>query len=134
MVALTIVVAALYAPTIPLIWTMYADVADYSEWQTGRRFTGITFATICFALKCGLALGSSAFLWVMALQFHYDVQFPDAADSIRGFRFCSGIVVGFLFLTCAALLANYQLNKRATLQLASDLTVRRSSRNAALKV
>ena len=60
-----------YAPTIPLIWAIYADVADYSEWKTGRRFTGIVFATIGFALKSGLALGSFSFLWIMQLGFGY---------------------------------------------------------------
>jgi len=55
-----------YAPTIAVMWAMYADAADYSEWQTGRRFTGMVFATIGFSLKSGLALGSACFLWVLA--------------------------------------------------------------------
>jgi len=29
--------ALAYAPTIPLVWAMFADVADYSEWKTRRR-------------------------------------------------------------------------------------------------
>ena len=45
--------ALTYAPTIPLIWAMFADVADYSEWKTGRRTTGVIFATILFGLKTG---------------------------------------------------------------------------------
>ena len=57
MMALTVLVAVAYAPTIPLMWAMFADVADYSEWKTGRRFTGIVFATIGFALKSGLSTG-----------------------------------------------------------------------------
>ncbi|MGM0409024.1 MAG: MFS transporter, partial [Bacteroidota bacterium] len=28
-----------YAPAVPLLWTMLADTADYSEWKTGRRST-----------------------------------------------------------------------------------------------
>ena len=43
MVALTITGSLVYAPTIPLVWAIFADVADFSEWQTGRRFTGIGF-------------------------------------------------------------------------------------------
>ncbi len=62
MVALTLFVAIVYAPTIPLIWAIYADVADYSEWKTGHRFTGMVFATIGFALKAGLAIGGASFL------------------------------------------------------------------------
>jgi len=29
-----------WGPTIPLLWVMIADVADYSEWTTSRRATG----------------------------------------------------------------------------------------------
>jgi sugar (glycoside-pentoside-hexuronide) transporter len=49
-----------YGPTIPLLWAMMADVADYSEWQTGRRATGLTFAATVFGLNTGLALGGGA--------------------------------------------------------------------------
>ena len=58
MIALTVLGAIAYGPTIPLLWAMFADVADYSEWKTGRRATGIVFATIGFALKAGLSIGS----------------------------------------------------------------------------
>ncbi len=72
MVVLTILTSIVYAPTIALVWAIYADCADYSEWKTGRRFTGMVFATIGFALKSGLALGSASFLWLMVGLFHYD--------------------------------------------------------------
>src|SRR5438445_13448970 len=45
---LELIRALAYAPTIPLIWAMFADVADYAEWKTGRRTTGVVFATILF--------------------------------------------------------------------------------------
>ena len=28
----------------PLLWSMYADAADYSQWTTGRRATGLIFS------------------------------------------------------------------------------------------
>ena len=125
MVALTVLIAICYAPTIPLIWAIYADVADYSEWKTGRRFTGIVFATIGFALKSGLALGSSSFLWIMAGFFNYDTRLPDAPQAVQGFRVCSGIGVGVLFAVCSVLLITYKLNKRLTLEMADELAERR---------
>ena len=39
---LNILAKMTYAPAVPLIWTMMADTADYSEWKTGRRATGCT--------------------------------------------------------------------------------------------
>ena len=127
MVVLTILIAIAYAPTIPLIWAIYAVVADYSEWKTGHRFTGIVFATIGFALKGGLALGSSSFLWIMAGFFNYDTQMPDAPQAVAGFRACSGIVVGIMFAICTCLLTAYQINKNMTIQMADELAERRKS-------
>lgn len=125
MVALTIAIAIVYAPTIPLIWAIYADVADYSEWKTGRRFTGIVFATIGFALKFGLAIGNSSFLWIMAGFFNYDTKQPDAPEAVLGFRVCSTVIVGVLFAICTVLLIAYQLNKKVTIQIADELAERR---------
>jgi GPH family glycoside/pentoside/hexuronide:cation symporter len=125
MVGITILVSAVYAPTIPLVWAIYADVADYSEWKTGRRFTGMVFATIGFALKAGLAIGSASFLWLMAGFFRYDTKLPNAPDAVAGYRALSGIAVGILFTICTGLLIFYGLNKRLTIQMSDELAERR---------
>jgi glycoside/pentoside/hexuronide:cation symporter, GPH family len=131
MVILTVLSAVVYAPTVPLIWSIYADVADYSEWKMGRRCTGIVFATIGFALKAGLALGSASFLWIMAGFFHYNTHAPTEPQAIAGYRACAGIGVGILFGICTVLLIAYKLNKRVTLQMAEELAaLRRVSSHA----
>ncbi len=126
MIALTILGSVAYAPTVPLIWAMFADVADYSEMVTGRRFTGMVFATIGFCLKAGLAVGSASFLWIMAGVYHYDTKFPDAVRAIEGYRASSSIVIGLMFAICTILLICYQLNKRKTLEIAETLATRRA--------
>jgi len=125
MIAMTVVGSVVYAPTIPLIWAIFADVADYSEWQTGRRFTGMVFATIGFALKAGLAVGSASFLWIMAGLYGYETNAPTAAAAVAGYRSCSGLVVGLLFAVCTVLLAVYQLGRERTLKMAGELEARR---------
>jgi Na+/melibiose symporter-like transporter len=125
MVALTVLGSIVYAPTVPLVWAIYADVADYSEWKTGRRFTGMVFATIGFALKAGLALGSASFLWIMAGFFNYDTKLPGAPEALAGYRATAGIVVGILFAICTVLLMAYKLNKKKTIELAEELAARR---------
>ena len=37
----------------PLLWSMYADIADYSEWKTGRRATGLIFSSSSMSQKLG---------------------------------------------------------------------------------
>jgi len=126
MVALAIVGSMLYAPTIAVAWAMYADAADYSEWQTGRRFTGMVFATIGFSLKSGLALGSAVFLWAMTGFWGYDTTAPNALNAIRGYHVSSSIGVGLLFLGGALAIATCTLNKKTTLVMAEELAERRS--------
>jgi GPH family glycoside/pentoside/hexuronide:cation symporter len=126
MIVLTVLGSMVYAPTVPLIWAMFADVADYSELTTGRRFTGTVFATIGFCLKTGLALGSASFLWLMEGFFHYDTRVPDAPDAVAGYRATAGLAVGLMFAACTALLAAYKLNKHATLEMAGELARRRA--------
>ena len=126
MILLTIGVALVYAPTISLVWAIFADVADYSELQTGRRFTGMVFATIGFALKTGLALGSASLLWLLQGVFNYDTKLPSAPDAVAGYRALSGIAVPIMFAVCFVLLIAYKLNNRATIEMADELAARRA--------
>ncbi len=125
MIGLMIFTAIMYAPSIPLTWAIFADAADYSEWKTGRRFTGMVFATIGFGLKSGLALGSAAFLMIMKWFFDYNTKLPDAPEAVHGFRFCVGILTGLLFAICTVLLFLLPLNKQTTIQMADELAERR---------
>lgn len=123
--ALAVLGSLFYAPTIAPAWAMYADAADYSEWQTGRRFTGMVFATIGFSLKAGLALGSAAFLWLMQGLFNYDTKTPDAANAVHGYFVSSGFMVGLMFTGAAIAIAACKLNKSLTLKVAGELAERR---------
>jgi glycoside/pentoside/hexuronide:cation symporter, GPH family len=54
---LQVAMQLVFGPTIPLLWSMMADVADYGEWKTGRRSTALAFASIVFGLKLGGGIG-----------------------------------------------------------------------------
>ncbi len=124
MAFMTVLTTMVYAPTIPLLWAMFADVADYSEWKNGRRATGIIFATIGFALKAGLALGGAMFLWLMSWA-GYQANQPQTDQTLECIRRSSSIYLAMLFAVCTFLLIIYQLNKRLTIQVADELAERR---------
>jgi Na+/melibiose symporter-like transporter len=126
MVALTIAAAIMYGPTIPLLWAMFADVADYGEWSTGRRTTGIIFATIGFALKAGLSLGAFVLLFLLA-RYGYRPNESQSPEALSGIRLCASIYPTILFAICTVLLLAYSINKRLTLQIADELAMRRES-------
>lgn len=49
----------------PLIWSMYADSADYSEWKQGRRATGLIFSASSMSQKFGWTIGGAATGWLL---------------------------------------------------------------------
>jgi Na+/melibiose symporter-like transporter len=124
MVLVTVLWSVVYAPTIPLIWAMFADVADYSEWKNHRRATGMVFATICFALKAGLSLGSASLLWLLGM-YGYNPNQTQTSHTLEGIRLCSSVYVGILFAVCTVLLAVYKINQPLTQQIARELADRR---------
>lgn len=132
MLVLAALGSVFYAPTIAAAWSMYADAADFSEWQTGRRFTGMVFATIGFSLKSGLALGSAVFLWAMTGFWGYDTTAPSAPNAIVGYHISSSFGVGILFFGGAAAIALCSLNKKTTLKMAEELNDRRAKATAEL--
>ena len=123
MLVLTGLFGLVYGPTIPLIWAIFADVADFGEWKLGRRATGITFATIGFALKAGLAFGGAALGWVEA-GVGYNADSVNE-KSLQMFRVCNSIVPGVLFLIIGIIMFGLWLNKQTTQQVADELAERR---------
>ena len=74
--ALQVLMQLTFGPTIPLLWAMMADVADYSEWKTGRRSTALAFASIVFGLKLGFGIGG----WLNGVLLDYFGYTASAAN------------------------------------------------------
>jgi sugar (glycoside-pentoside-hexuronide) transporter len=114
-----------YGPTIPLLWAMMADTADYSEWRTGRRATGLVFSTMMFALNSGLALGGALTGWLLA-GYGYVEKLPEQSErALEGIKWMFSVypAVAF-FVGCAALLI-YRIDRRMEIELDRELTERR---------
>jgi Na+/melibiose symporter-like transporter len=117
--------ALAYAPTIPLIWAMFADVADYGEWTTGRRTTGVVFATILFALKAGLSLGGAIAGWLLS-GYGYRANVEQTPEALLGIRLTVSVYpAGFLAIVIVCLLF-YKISKGLNLQIQDELAARRS--------
>lgn len=69
----------------PLLWSMYADCADYSELKTGNRATGLIFSSSSMSQKFGWALGSAMTGWLLAY-YGFQANEVQSAESIHGIR------------------------------------------------
>jgi glycoside/pentoside/hexuronide:cation symporter, GPH family len=126
---LQILLQLAFGPTIPILWSMMADVVDYSEWTTGRRSTALAFASIIFGMKLGLGVGS----WLngaLLEQFHYS---PGAilSDTARfGIVAMISIFPAVVLMIGAGALFAYRLDDKFMNEIEIGLNSRRSGRNA----
>jgi GPH family glycoside/pentoside/hexuronide:cation symporter len=115
-----------YAPAVPLLWTMLADTADYSEWKSGRRATGLTFSAATFAQKAGWGIGGALAGWLLAL-FHFEPNVLQTDTAITGIKLMISVFPGILYMSCAILLYFYALDHKTVLQMQEDLEARREA-------
>lgn len=115
-----------YAPTIPLLWAMMADVADFSEWKNFRRATGFVFAGIVFALKAGLGVGGALCGWILDL-FGYVPNQVQSASAITGIRLTSSVFPAITFMIGVGALFFYVITKSMNEKVQTDLEERRKA-------
>ncbi len=118
-----------YAPAVPLLWTMIADTADYSEWKNGRRATGLFFSAATFAQKAGWGIG--AYLAGMVLtMFNYKANAPVTEETIHGIKLLVSIIPGILYMSCAAFLIFYNIDSKTADLMKVELEKRREEENS----
>ena len=121
-----------YGFTIPLLWAMMADVADYSEWTTGRRATGIIFSAIVFGLKAGLGFGGAIAGWVLAAYGYNQKAAEQTATALDGIRLTSSLYASIPFFIGVVCLFFYAINKQLNEQITEELATRRAGHSEAL--
>ncbi|MBN1392261.1 MAG: MFS transporter [Sedimentisphaerales bacterium] len=124
MFVFNILYSACYAPTIPMLWAMMADVADYGEWKTGRRATGMTFSATTFGLKMGLSLGGALTGWLLAY-YGYIANQDQTEFALKGIRWMMSIYPSIPFFIGVGLLFFYKITKHTEVQMTQELIERR---------
>ena len=113
-----------YGFTIPLLWAMMADVADYSEWKNHRRATAVVFSAIVFALKAGLGFGGAIGGWLLAA-YGYVPNVAQTARALQGIKLTTSVFPAITFALGVLCLFFYRIDKRLEIQITDDLADRR---------
>ena len=115
----------LYGITIPILWAMIADVADYSEWKNNRRATAIIFSAMIFGLKVGLSVGGAIGAALLSKYGYVAEQAEQTAGAVSGIKMSVSVYPGIFFIIGAAILIGYKINKNMEIQIENDLKERR---------
>ena len=115
-----------YGITIPLLWAMIADVADYSEWKNNRRATAIIFSAMMVGLKLGLTIGGGLVVQILG-NYGYEAnkELAQSENVIQGVKLLVSIYPAIPFLIGITLLYFYEINKKMETQIEMDLRNRR---------
>lgn len=118
-------------PLSVLLWAMYADTADYSEWKRGRRATGLVFSASTMSQKFGWAIGAYIALSLMA-GVGFEPNVAQTADSLRGLLLLFSLIPAAIGVLSLAVYLTYPLNEKKVQQMTDELETRRESAGEAV--
>lgn len=114
-----------YGPTIPVLWVMIADVADYSEWKNYYRATGFVFAGVVFALKAGLGFGGAIGGWILEA-YGYVANAVQTTTALHGIQLSASIFPAICFAIAVIALCFYPISHKKLVQIQAELEERRT--------
>lgn len=119
-----VLISLSWGTTVPLLWAMMADVADYSEWRNYRRATGVVFSAIVFGLKAGLGFGGALAGYFLAF-YGYQANVVQTPEAINGIRLTTSIYPAICFFIAVGLLFFYKIDKKMEYTIEQELAERR---------
>lgn len=110
----------------PLLWSMYADIADYSEWKNGRRATGLIFSSSSMSQKFGWTIGGAATGWLLGYYgFQANVEQTESAQS--GIRLMLSVLPAIGTVLSLAFIAFYPLTEEKLQHIENELEEKRNN-------
>ncbi len=108
----------------PLLWSMYADIADYSEWKTGRRATGLIFSSSSMSQKFGWTLGGALTGWLLGY-YGFKANVIQTSDVQNGIRLMISIFPAIGTILSVVFISLYPLNESKIEQISKELNNKR---------
>jgi GPH family glycoside/pentoside/hexuronide:cation symporter len=113
-----------------IVFAMYADVADYSEWKNNRRATGLIVATILFAIKGGLWIGSQLTAGVL-VWIGYSRETATEPGVVHGLSVLFTWIPGVLAAAAGLMLIWYTLRDSHLKEIEHELQARKRAAGTA---
>jgi len=121
MLLLQVLISVCTGIVSPLVWSMYADVADYSLARNGTASTGLIFSSGSMAQKFGGAIAGSAVLWL----FDAFGLVPNAArqsdTAILGMKLAMSYIPAAIAALMVIIMVLYPLNREHMHHIAHKL-------------
>ena len=120
MYSLQFAIGLCLGPKSPLVFSMYADTADYSQWRNGRRATAMIFSAASFSQKLGGAMAGAMIGWMLGALGYVANQEQNAGSEL-GIVLLMTLIPAAFALLAVIVVRFYSLNEKQVKQIQSEL-------------
>lgn len=118
---LQVLISICLGAIFPLLWSMYADTADYSELSTGRRATGLIFSSSSMSQKFGWTIGGSLTGWLLGY-YGFQANAEQTVEAIFGIRLMLSLLPAAGTALSLLLILFYPLSEKRMISVNEQLT------------
>ena len=108
----------------PLLWSMYADCADYSELKTGNRATGLIFSSSSMSQKFGWAIGTAITGWLLGF-FGFQANAVQSEEAISGIKMFLSFLPAVGTILSVVFISMYPLAEKKMKDITTELECKR---------
>ncbi len=124
--ALNILGSFAAGPTPAIVWSLYADTADYGEWKFGRRATGLVFSATVLAQKVGLAIGGAMIGWLCSYS-GYVANAEQTPRALHSINLLFSLLPGSFALLAGLAIVFYRLDEPTVKLMERELAARKAA-------
>lgn len=126
MFAFQFVISVCAGSIFPLMWSMYADVSDYSEIKTERNAIGLIFSSSSMSQKFGWAIGGALTGWLLSV-FQFKANAEQSDFAITGIRLMLSLFPALGAMLSFICMLFYPLSESKVNDIAKQLEEKRKS-------
>jgi len=104
----------------PLLWSMYADIADYSELTHKRRATGLIFSSSSMSQKLGWSLGGAITGWLLGF-YGFQANTIQSEEATTGIKLMMSILPAAGTFLSVLFISLYPLDEKKMAGIESEL-------------
>lgn len=112
--------------SITVLFAMYTDCAEYGEWISGHRASGLTVSASMFALKFGSAVGGALPGFVLAF-VGFVANETLTAEALEGVRWMTNVLPAIVVGFGGAIMVFYKLDNQLLHKIEHELMERREA-------
>lgn len=107
-----------------LVWAMYADIIDYSDWKNNRNATGLIFSASIMTQKLGWTVGGAG-VGLLLSYFGFKANLVQSSTSMGGIVLMMSVLPAICTLAASVLMLFYKLDNGFMTRISEELAVRR---------